>query len=268
MDNQQEEETTQQQADPSFENENLGGQTPQAQESQIPAALEPVKSNSRLWVIIVALVAIAGYSAVAFTQNLWAFGSAQDKPFDNSSTQIPTFTPRPSNQVESWQTYHLEGMPYSIKLPPGWKTTEGSGDSVSVHYFALPATEDGTIGPEAIFQILDFNSNYGEVPPKEILNQTELTLDTKLFYRQTIIDRDGKQKIRVRTKNAVNGSNIIISLENLSYIDIFDQVLSTFKFTDSVAGFTKIREDQRFTYYDGSVTISGNYREILYPTIW
>ncbi len=68
--------------------------------------------HNSLFVILVIVIAILGYFALAYYLPLY--------PFEQVAAPIPTFTPRPALQVDA-STYHNDQFGFSIALPNSWK---------------------------------------------------------------------------------------------------------------------------------------------------
>jgi len=239
----------------------------------------PISKSFKFPVLVAVVIGIAivGYFASAYYFTLW--------PFEVSVAPVPTFTPRPSlgltptpsSQFEGWKTYTKEkatyGIRYQVSYPPGWTP------SIDEFYFSI---EDKG---GSIFTI--------ETPP------LGFGIDTTINEEDIVVD--GRQAIRINFKGGNNRDRILVqfkdkSLENIQIqfntqegnnTEIFDQILSTFKFIEpefaswfslpfkvgdyigtmkvlSIEPFfsdrnDKIHDENLRVKFDGEATISGTY---------
>jgi hypothetical protein len=182
-------------------------------ENQPPTLISP--SNTKLMYAVIALIAVITAGGV-----LWWQGRDSGAPISSptvSVTTVPTTTP--PDPTADWQTYSKPnetfGIQYRVKYPQDWEVSQEVTDFI----FSIQDKNGATLNIET--------------PP----------LGFGVSGAESIITIDNKQAINISD----TGQSVIHfsdkSLENIQivyrypddkktyYINLLDQILSTFKFT-------------------------------------
>jgi len=179
---------------------------------QLPSSKNFTPKFIGVILIIVALGAGASYG-------IWWWGS------QNSQVAIPTVTPDPT---ANWKIYRNDQYGFEFRYPEGWFITEGMGMEV----FLRRVGSDSF--PEMSIQLTPSSSS-------NLLNQKQesISIDGKNYIKIS-----GESPVRLSDGSAWFLTHIVINNAGKNYeiqADNFDekllnQILSTFKFTEPVAG--------------------------------
>lgn len=208
------------------------------QNSTVPIPPLPKKNN--LVVILLSVLLLISISVSIFlalqVQSLTKqLSQLQIQP---TSTPLSTQTPFPTpNPTADWKTYANDQFGFEFKCPP-----------TSIHT-THESTKDGIKLPYSLENCSD-KQNLVSIAVMKMINREKFTLDGKtkelsgaflkpVDYRESYLD--GKKMIVYRVQNSfdqIESSAAEIALDD-KYISIhgysqnyFDQILSTFKFTD------------------------------------
>ena len=210
-------------------------QTTQPVQPEMPAQqpLSPKKSNSKkvFWTFAILLFLIAFVVGGFFT------GAKQNISLNQRATSnIVQSTPAPTpNSTVNWKTYMNTKFGFQVNYPASWTESGAisSGDNTIVYlnanesigngpeplkYYVFIAEEDtlpnvnltkGSVGDYTAYKTSDVPSQLGTL-------STFITEDNKKYISISLTPYDLKKPFDSQDK----------------YIDIFNQILSTFKFTN------------------------------------
>ena len=178
-----------------------------------------------LWLALVVLV-VVGAGGVAAYDNL--------KNDTNEQEELDSSDPV-SSEVEGWQTYRNEEFGFEVRYPKEWEVSEGMGNDVN---FTLRDNEGNfpefTIVTNSYdstsFSLLEASLDSYGLDQKQ---KSEILVDnsaaTKISGYAVLDNGSPWHVIRVIVEN----DGRIYEIDGDNTLEIFDQILSTFKFTDS-----------------------------------
>jgi hypothetical protein len=211
----------------------------QPQTPEVPP--KPAKKSSPLMVVAIILIILAVLSVVVYV-----FGSKFINPKPVSTpTPIAVVTPTPDSTA-NWKTYTDQINNYSFKYPDGWETyviTGGTNDTLMVAPKAqvdkVKNTQGSFGGGQFLTMTINITPSKLSIPQNDEFQQVtseaaKIDGVDALRYSTNIIQdmpgfSAGDRIISVRL-NLINKSYMDIGLVDSSYQDVFNQILSTFKF--------------------------------------
>ncbi len=228
-----------------MENKNTENQTP----NTIPTSINPPmptpaqKNNNSVIIVLCLLIAIlVGVSAYLYGVNQGKLQSSQSQnnvtvntpteiPNNLTSTQpiLPTTTP---DSMTNWKTYTYQKYDYSFKYPSNY-TVEERAPGFLVITSPEEHVAQGGISIES--RLTGPYANYTN--SKRMITTTNTISETKTINNWEIfqgIGNDGMLKgveFRFGIAPYKTGAIEVETLANTQYINIFDQILATFKFT-------------------------------------
>ena len=174
--------------------------------------------HPKIWVtVLIAIAAAAGYLAIANAKDLWPFQESDERLANGDLI----------DKTADWKIYKQETGLYELKMPNGWKVLSIAGDSVSSDNFGSETINGGI---DTIVKVLYFTDNFGEEKPQKIESTESALLGNESAVREMIVDSQGNKILRVRTSQEYRNLTFSVELKKLEYLEIYDQILSTFKF--------------------------------------
>jgi hypothetical protein len=233
----------------------LEQEIPQIVSNQSPPPIinESSEPKSKLVPILLIILIISVLVVGGFFVYKTYFSQNTIQPIGNSTSQ-PVSTPDPT---ADWQTYTNEKYGYSFKYPSDWKVEAENGEDPTTTFspsFSSPCNfnNDGRCtnltlalgGKYKEGQNLEyyFNINIQDIVSKrDIVVGGEKALEIKYHLAKEYVGHEGEPAIEIK---AIHNKNVLTiqygeqqstSLSELKYENIFDQILSTFKFTDQAS---------------------------------
>lgn len=202
----------------------------------------PPKSflSNKLLIIVIILIILLGAGGTYLALN------SKPNPQSTVSKALPTSVPTPTvDPTASWKTYTNLELKYSLKYPPDWNAiTDGSlkinGIRISIGPNATGGFEDFNtkVSITAITPGLNTNISsakdlmvVGNPPPKVYPTIETITFKGLKVYKK--IQEDASDLIAF-DKDGLVYSIYLFHRSHIDNVDpkIYDQILSTFKFTD------------------------------------
>ena len=199
---------------------------------------EPKKSNPLILILLVLLVFLLGAGGMYAWQNYSGLLFPKTIPLPKiTPTPVPTATPSPASQIPTdWKTYNSSNMNlnFLFKYPQNWKFKETqSPQDTTIGYFYNDKIID-LPGPEDLQYYFYVTPTKGL--PKVEFSKTAINGYT-LYKTDKLPSRSGELSYFITNNdnnyiqlalNPYNVSNPFLGQEEV--VQIFDQILSTFKF--------------------------------------
>jgi hypothetical protein len=248
------------------------------QQSQLsPAPQQPVSqphSSSKLYIILGVFVLLVSIGVGAYV-----LGTKHSQP----PTQIfpAPVTPIPTTQTDStagWKMYTNQTYGFSFTYPTEWVLVDnisGAASGIpSVYQINIDNPKKEKNALPGI--ILEISKSKDDIPQYSSPNITQETIDGIAAVRQSIPSGMQSALEAVFFKKGVNYYRITLAYEdkktpqrgeyNATSVDIFNKILSTFKFTNSPEGGDQaqaIDTSAWKTYSNSSIKLS-----FMYPSTW
>ena len=149
----------------------------------------------------------------------------------NARINLPTPTPDPT---ANWKTYTGVNIKISFKVPVGWLVQERDGDiydgkkiNTTINIYdpknkmSLSIVENFRGSPGGVNQVRVNDIEIGGVKTKKYYSAEDTGVDTEPIQFQIPLDTNGKEYF------------IVADIRDNEADKIFDQILSTFKLTES-----------------------------------
>ena len=205
---------------------------PQSPTPAVNAPEQPKKSYGRNWrkmILIYLAIGTILYAGVYY----FILGKQSSKPYSQPviKTTVSPASSMDSKPTADWKTYEDKSGQYSFQYPAEWNLSseETANDPKKVEV-KLHFTEEGN---QYQFMIAQGGSG-GPISDK--IEDARATYGGKQFTKKTWIKNGKPILISLIPDKADIFNHIEISLpsgNNQKYVSLFDQILSTFKFTDS-----------------------------------
>ncbi len=203
---------------------------------------------SQIFIIIIVALITAGLAGAG----VWYWQQQEIKKIEDSykttGVSKPKTTPSPSpttttpNKTTGWKTYKNKRYGYSIKYPIEWLYAEEGQDRVGFAPTEEKLHKPGSDISSPISVIIFTNSetiqNWKEDTDYYDFQHTVTTLGGLEAFRRSGTNKENTKFPNWKwisvgaEKNGVLYIVAIYGLDSNPYQDIFDQMLSTFKFTD------------------------------------
>lgn len=194
--------------------------------------------------ILVLCLAIAGYF-------YW-----QNTRLKSQLTTQPTPTPVASTDpTANWKSYVHPTYKYEFKYPPTWSVVVSKNASANV-FFGLTANPMTGVGGVEIREMGGDPQKYHNLNGEDIENQQLITLPSGIsgYKSQIVSSPKGNDFVFKNTDGLIY--HIFISSAEPQDLEIFDQILSTFKFTTPTSSDPNIK-----TFTSQKLGISFQYQE-------
>jgi hypothetical protein len=169
--------------------------------------------------LVIIILGFIGYKL--FHKNKSAeFNQSNDQ--QNNTTQENQTSTTNTSKESNTKTFSSLTAGYQIKYPESWTAEGGSATGLSnLDTFKKDSKN--------IVSALSYAKGYIEKDPKALLNELDMEIDGEYATRQIITDNDGIQKNRIRVQH--NGKTYVLTLEDPDYLEQFNSMLATFKFS-------------------------------------
>lgn len=203
------------------------------------------KRNWKKWLAIYAVVAVLIYGAIYYYMFYGKSNPYNAQTTYNKLTSIPS--PTTSDPTANWKTY--TSSMYTLKYPAAWYANEytfgkDAPGGACVDFSDVTNSQDipGKISPEN-HQIVTVCTNSSQMP--KTFPYTNGSSKNETIQPFSINGYTGIKGKTSSVVDVVNGSDVVLLqspkagyvqiTRALNATDKFDQILSTFKFTDSSA---------------------------------
>lgn len=202
---------------------------------QIPNDKSQITNGSHnITVISMAVFVLLSLSAVGFLyyqnqQLKKMLANYQVAPTPTSSaTALATADP-----TANWKTYTHPTYKYQFKYPSDWSAVVSQSASANT-LFGLNADSKSGIGGIEVREIPTEPQNFNSLTESKIIKQTPVTINGISGYKTKYSNVVSGTNFVFRHKDGLI-YNIYINSEGQNDLEIFDQILSTFKFINPVA---------------------------------
>lgn len=214
------------------------------QNSSLNVPVEPAPSPSKLPMILLILVLAVGSGAAGFFlgQTLSRSTPPTNPSGDKAAAPIQSSTPTvsstpaatvPTDETASWKTYTSDRYKYSIKYPPLWSLKR-----TAVVYYPEIEVERVTLqhpNYSSNFVYVDMEAREDDWPgiePNTFGDAHEYTFAGIKSYRRSFRStQNGGQEI-VYFQRGRNYFTFQLVDDRKEFTDLFNQILSTFRFLD------------------------------------
>src|SRR3989344_1893406 len=196
---------------------------PVQKQNPVQTPTGPVKRNFHWIYIFIGVFTLLIISAVFYLGRL-----SSGQPQQISVSPTPQIS-KPADETSNWKTYENTKYGYSIKYPSEWLAKEfGPIDSKTLSFIGLGIAVSDPIKASMIIQVtLRSYEEQLQIGPEKT---TPITVGGLVGVRKTegSSNPDAGNNINV----VLPAKNTIVLAINEKYSKTFDQILSTFKFTD------------------------------------
>ncbi|HVF68948.1 MAG TPA: hypothetical protein VNA13_00100 [Xanthomonadales bacterium] len=220
-----------------MENEKPAAPEPQSTTPATPTIEQSKKSYGRNWKKLVLIYLAVGaiiYGGIYY----FVLSKQGSKPYSTPVTKT-TVSPAPSMAADptaDWKTYKSEAIGFSFKYPPSFDIKDRSAELPPVNV-AIVEKPDDVMSPYIIMSgINTFPSVTDYI--KDPINRLTFVKVQKIGANEFTVVRlqeQGDTPPGRRTQYLIKNGNAILTIDNVHIApvkeEIFDQILSTFKFT-------------------------------------
>lgn len=203
------------------------------------APVIPLSKSNRFLILLVSILVLTSISLTTY----FLYQNLQLKKQLNSSAQdssVPSISPIPSpDPTTDWKTYTNTKLDFELKYPKDWVSpVKNEKNDKSIQFINSNSKLTVFIGPH-YDPILQRNLTFEEYSIKAFGDETkreDYNLKTLVGKKTTVIDID-KSITESVILSKDNKSTVIInfsfkySQNNPEEVKLFDQILSTFQFT-------------------------------------
>jgi len=223
---------------------------------------EPPKKSFPKWPIIALFAFILGITLVFAYQKLTSGSDPEVNTLPTVSSPVPLSSADPT---ANWKSYYSSILNYSIKYPENQKFAyvNCQDSNTSSRHFDFILSENGKSlqqqcdgqGEDYILTIIKYGGIKYECKETESWQTVQSELDVaniksvkceKNFVGENLYG--GPAKI---LEIFIPGKNVSIQLYDMQYLQIFDLILSTFKFTDQDSGLVITDQELQQGWYWG-----------------
>lgn len=198
-----------------------------------------------LIVILVALLGIGGYFAYTSLRGSGEAGNVAISPSNTPQPSPSTTESTGSAEIANWKTYTNAKYSYTLKYPPEWRIlTKGLSDESTSPFPIINSPCE--LSTESVCSQVSVSMNEEFREPNSISNKTNTKLDNEdaiafevsqpnvnesgmLLYAISVDHNNNKYTLTY--SETQKDGHFITNMNNWKNKKIFDQILSTFKFT-------------------------------------
>lgn len=225
---------------------------------------EPPKPINKTILILIVILAFVGLGVLGY----WAYQSyfTSPKPITEVSTPTPIATTDPT---ASWKTFTHPTNKYQFKYPSEWTTAINEKAKAGV-LFGPNASSSSGIGGVEVREINIEPQDFYKLTESKVIESTPYSINGINGYKYTYSNIMVSHGFVFKNTDGLI-YNIYINTDDKQNLEIFDQILSTFKFTDQTTDLSTLSWIPKEWY------IAGNFEEfpipnatyrIEYPSTW
>lgn len=141
--------------------------------------------------------------------------------------------PSGSAETANWKTYTNDTYGYIVKYPSDWEYKFGKGKDAQV-VFGLSPVEIRTDIPNFLISVSETIKQplFEEDGRNKVMETKQITIGGQSGEQATIADGGSGKVSYIQSAVLYNGKTYYFNLHDLNKKEIYDQILSTFKFLD------------------------------------